>query len=111
MISVASPGGCERRHATDAPTECLSSSSAPALAGAFYVQPRRINMKNRRVASTPSPKAPPELTMLGKTLLNLDHVARAIAPDLDVNATIREQAVTLMRQRMIKSASPATLLS
>ena len=56
-------------------------------------------------------KAPAELTMLGKTLLNLDQVARALAPRLDVNATIREQSVPLMRKRMIKSASPGTVLS
>jgi len=56
-------------------------------------------------------KAPSELTMLGKTLLNLDLVARALAPNLDVNATIREYAATLMQQRMLKSVSPATMLS
>jgi predicted unusual protein kinase regulating ubiquinone biosynthesis (AarF/ABC1/UbiB family) len=56
-------------------------------------------------------KTPPDLTMLAKTLLNLDAVARAIAPKLDVNATILEQSTTLMRQRMLKSASPGTVLS
>lgn len=56
-------------------------------------------------------KMPAELTMLAKTLLNLDAVARAIAPQLDVNASIRDQSVTLMRQRMIKSASPGAALS
>jgi hypothetical protein len=49
--------------------------------------------------------------MLGKTLLNLDQVARALAPKLDVNATIRQESVTLMRKRMLKSASPAAVLS
>jgi len=56
-------------------------------------------------------KTPPDLTMLAKTLLNLDGVARAIAPKLDVNATILEQSTTLMRQRMLKNASPGTVLS
>jgi len=49
--------------------------------------------------------------LLGKTLLNLDQVVRALAPRLDVNATIREQSVPLMRKRMIKGASPGTVLS
>jgi ubiquinone biosynthesis protein len=75
------------------------------------LQVGRLLLEMNETAAVHGMKAPPELTMLGKTLLNLDHVARSIAPALDVNATIREQAVTLMRQRMIKSASPATLMS
>ena len=31
-------------------------------------------------------KSPVELTMLGKTLLTLDNIARTLAPALDVNA-------------------------
>jgi ubiquinone biosynthesis protein len=56
-------------------------------------------------------KAPSELTMLGKTLLNLDQVARALAPGLDVNATIRDEAVSLVRQRVLKSLAPGTVMS
>jgi len=44
-------------------------------------------------------------------LLNLDAVARALSPNLDVNSTIRDQAVTLMRQRMLRSVSPGRVLS
>src|SRR5438128_9735787 len=49
--------------------------------------------------------------MIGKTLLNLDQVARALAPRLDVNQTIREEAVSLVRHRMLQSASPSHLLA
>jgi ubiquinone biosynthesis protein len=38
-------------------------------------------------------------------------VARSLAPDLDVNAVIREEMVTLMRQRMLRSLSPGRVLS
>jgi predicted unusual protein kinase regulating ubiquinone biosynthesis (AarF/ABC1/UbiB family) len=62
-------------------------------------------------ASAHGLKAPSDLTLLGKTLLNLDAVARALSPKLDVNAAIREQAVTLMRHRMLKSVSPGRMLS
>ena len=75
------------------------------------VQVGRMLLEVNRTSATHGVKAPPELTMLGKTLLNLDQVARALAPRLDVNATIREQSVPLMRKRMIKSASPGTVLS
>jgi predicted unusual protein kinase regulating ubiquinone biosynthesis (AarF/ABC1/UbiB family) len=50
-------------------------------------------------------RAPAELTMLGKTLLNLDQVARALDPAMDVNATIREDASALMMRRFHKSAT------
>jgi predicted unusual protein kinase regulating ubiquinone biosynthesis (AarF/ABC1/UbiB family) len=75
------------------------------------VQVGRLLLEVNRSAATRGLKAPSELTMLGKTLLNLDQVARALAPRLDVNATIREQAVPLMRKRMLKSASPSAALS
>ncbi len=40
-------------------------------------------------------RAPSELTMLGKTLLNLDQVGRAIAPEFDPNASIRRNAAQI----------------
>jgi predicted unusual protein kinase regulating ubiquinone biosynthesis (AarF/ABC1/UbiB family) len=56
-------------------------------------------------------KSPVELTMLGKTLLNLDHIARTLAPSLDVNAAIRRNASNLMQRRLLQSISPATLFT
>jgi ubiquinone biosynthesis protein len=56
-------------------------------------------------------RVPPELTMLGKTLLNLDLVGRTLDPDFDPNAAIRSQAALITRQRLRKSVSPANMLS
>jgi predicted unusual protein kinase regulating ubiquinone biosynthesis (AarF/ABC1/UbiB family) len=53
----------------------------------------------------------PELTMLGKTLLNLDQVGCTLDPDFDPNAAIRRNAAELMRQRMFKSLSPGNLFA
>jgi ubiquinone biosynthesis protein len=50
-------------------------------------------------------RAPAELTMLGKTLLNLDQVARALDADMGVNATIRNDAAQLMARRLQQSAT------
>jgi predicted unusual protein kinase regulating ubiquinone biosynthesis (AarF/ABC1/UbiB family) len=75
------------------------------------LQVGRILIDINQRAAARGLSAPRELTMLGKTLLNLDHVARALAPQLDVNGTIREQSVSLMRQRMLKSVSPAAAFS
>ena len=53
----------------------------------------------------------PELTMLGKTLLNLDQVGRTLDPDFDPNAAIRRNAAELTRQRVRKSLSPGNLFA
>ncbi|MEY2506891.1 MAG: ubiquinone biosynthesis protein [Verrucomicrobiota bacterium] len=56
-------------------------------------------------------RVPAELTMLGKTLLNLDQVGRAIEPSFDPNASIRRNAAQIMQQRLMKSLSPGNLFS
>jgi ubiquinone biosynthesis protein len=75
------------------------------------LQVGRMLLDVNQRASAHGLKAPSDLTLLGKTLLNLDGVARALAPDLDVNAAIRDQSVTLMRQRMLRSVSPGRVLT
>ena len=54
-------------------------------------------------------RVPAEMTMLGKTLLNLDQVGRAIEPTFDPNASIRRNAAQIMQQRLMKSLSPGNL--
>jgi ubiquinone biosynthesis protein len=56
-------------------------------------------------------RAPAELTLLGKTLLNLDEVARALDPQLDVNEAIRRNGVELMTRRMKGAVSSGGVLS
>jgi predicted unusual protein kinase regulating ubiquinone biosynthesis (AarF/ABC1/UbiB family) len=56
-------------------------------------------------------RAPAELTMLGKTLLHLDEVARTLDPTLDVNECVRRNGVDLMSRRMKKMASSGSLIS
>ena len=52
-------------------------------------------------------RLPHELTLLGKTLLNLDEVGRIFAPDFDVEASIRRNAEELMMERMRRSITPS----
>lgn len=56
-------------------------------------------------------RVPPELTMLGKTLLNLDQVGRTLAPDFDPNAAIRRHSGDLMNRQLRRSLSPGNLFS
>jgi predicted unusual protein kinase regulating ubiquinone biosynthesis (AarF/ABC1/UbiB family) len=62
-------------------------------------------MELQLIGATHHLRGPAEMTMLGKTLLNLDEVARGLDPQLDVNATIAEDAAQLMTRRLAKSAS------
>ena len=56
-------------------------------------------------------RLPPELTLLGKTLLNLDLVSRILAPEFDPNDAVRRHASDLMRQRLQKMMSPGNLVA
>jgi predicted unusual protein kinase regulating ubiquinone biosynthesis (AarF/ABC1/UbiB family) len=65
----------------------------------------RVFMEVQQACVEHGLRAPSELTLLGKTLLNLDQIARALDPDLDVNTTMRRHAAELMRRRLTKGAT------
>jgi len=54
---------------------------------------------------------PSELTVLGKTLLQLDEVGRTLDPGFDPNAAVRRNVTDLMSRRMKKDATQGSLLS
>jgi predicted unusual protein kinase regulating ubiquinone biosynthesis (AarF/ABC1/UbiB family) len=54
---------------------------------------------------------PSDLTVLGKTLLQLDHIGKTLAPDFNPNASIRHHVIEILRQRMLKSTSFTAVLS
>ena len=54
---------------------------------------------------------PPELTLLGKTLLQLDEVGRTLDPGFDPNAAVRRQAADITRRRMQQGVSIGNLFS
>lgn len=71
----------------------------------------RVFLDLTQLINSNAMRAPAELTMLGKTLLNLDQVARALDPQLDVNEAIRRNGVELMTRRMKKTATSGGILS
>jgi len=75
------------------------------------IQIGKIILDLNRSSGAHGIKAAVELTMLGKTLLNLDHIARCLAPSLDVNAAIRRNASHLMQRRLLQSLSPGTVFT
>jgi predicted unusual protein kinase regulating ubiquinone biosynthesis (AarF/ABC1/UbiB family) len=54
---------------------------------------------------------PSELTLLGKTLLQLDEIGRILAPDWDPNASVRRNVDEFMTQRMQKDISKGNILT
>ena len=54
---------------------------------------------------------PSELTLLGKTLLQLDEIGKLLDPAFDPNASIRRNVGELMAQRLRKSATTGNLFS
>lgn len=54
---------------------------------------------------------PGELTLLGKTLLQLDAVGKILDPKFDPNASIRRNVSELMSQRMTKDVSQGNVFS
>ena len=75
------------------------------------MQVGRLVLEVTRCAAESQIRVPPELTMLGKTLLNLDQVARALAPQFDPNASIRRNTAQMLQQRVVKTLSPGNLFS
>jgi predicted unusual protein kinase regulating ubiquinone biosynthesis (AarF/ABC1/UbiB family) len=54
---------------------------------------------------------PSELTLLGKTLLQLDEVGKILDPKFDPNAAIRQSAPEIMSRRMKKTSTRGSLLT
>lgn len=65
----------------------------------------RVFLQLNQIGARHALRAPVDLTLLGKTLLNIDQVGRALDPDLNVNDAIRRNAADLMGQRLRKSAT------
>jgi ubiquinone biosynthesis protein len=71
----------------------------------------RVVLEITRIAGNNGMRLPAELSLLGKTLLNLDMVSRTLAPDFDPNDAVRRNASELLQKRLTKMASPASLIS
>ncbi len=73
--------------------------------------PGRVVLELVRVATASGLRTPPELSLLGKTLLNLDAVSRYLAPDLDIKEVVERHLQHVMRARLRQSLSSPNLAS
>ncbi|GGD54172.1 ABC1 kinase family protein [Pseudoxanthomonas indica] len=73
--------------------------------------PGRVVLELVRIATGSGLRTPPELSLLGKTLLNLDAVSRCLAPSLDVKDVVERHLQHVMRARLRQSLSSPNLAS
>lgn len=71
----------------------------------------RLVLELARVGAMCGLRPPPEMGILGKTLLNLEAVTTALDPDMDVRALVEQHLQQVMRQQALSSMSPANLAS
>ena len=71
----------------------------------------RVVLMLMRAAGMNGFHLPPELAMIGKTLLNLDEIGRTLAPRFDPNAAIRRHAGEITQQNMSRDMSLGSLFS
>ena len=88
--------------------DLVARNSDPAVEP---VEIGRMVLELARLSAESGLRLPPELSMLGKTLLSLDEIARTLQPEVTPNALVRQHAAALMQQRMADSMSPGRLLS
>ncbi|MBT8143654.1 MAG: AarF/ABC1/UbiB kinase family protein [Gammaproteobacteria bacterium] len=68
-----------------------------------------ILMQICRIATECGLRLPPELALLGKTLLNLDEVGSCLDPEFDPHEAIRRKAADLMQERLQGESLPGQI--
>lgn len=69
----------------------------------------RLMLELVRIGTACGLRTPPEMSLLGKTLLNLEAVTRALEPELDLREVVENHLEAVMTQRLRKSMSPSQL--
>ena len=80
-----------------------------AHASGRKVSEGRLMLDLVRLGTACGLRTPPELSLLGKTLLNLERVADALAPDVDVREVVEGHLDGVMRGRLRKALSPSSI--
>jgi ubiquinone biosynthesis protein len=64
-----------------------------------------------KVAAENGIHLPPELAMIGKTLLNLDEIGITLAPHFDTNAAVRRHAADITHEQVLRDFSIGSIFS
>ncbi|HET7845494.1 MAG TPA: AarF/UbiB family protein, partial [Xanthomonadales bacterium] len=71
----------------------------------------RLVLELTRLSGAAGLRPPPEMSLLGKTLLNLEAVCTALDPKLDAKRIVGDHVHEVMRRRILQSLSPSNLAS
>jgi predicted unusual protein kinase regulating ubiquinone biosynthesis (AarF/ABC1/UbiB family) len=81
----------------------------PHGSGAF--SEGRMMLELTRVGAACGLRPPPELSLLGKTLLNLEAVVDALDPHMDTRTVVEQHLQNVLRRQALHAMSPANLAS
>jgi predicted unusual protein kinase regulating ubiquinone biosynthesis (AarF/ABC1/UbiB family) len=70
----------------------------------------RIVMELARISASNAIRPAPEVTIIGKTLLNLDEIGRNLDPQFDPNLVLNQHSRAIMRQHLLENLSPGNLV-
>ncbi len=82
-----------------------------AHAGSRSLSEGRLMLELVGLSTACGLRTPAELSLLGKTLLNLEQVCSALDPDLDVKAVVERHLEHVLRERLRQSLSPSSIAS
>jgi predicted unusual protein kinase regulating ubiquinone biosynthesis (AarF/ABC1/UbiB family) len=71
----------------------------------------KVILEVGRAAASTGLFVPPELSLLGKTLLQLDEVGRILNPEFDPNESVRRNAGEILRQRLKSTLTEGKVFS
>jgi ubiquinone biosynthesis protein len=71
----------------------------------------KVALEITRISAECGFRLPMDFTLVAKAFLNLDLVVYTLDPQFNPNEAIRDRASEILRERMLKSVSPGTLLS
>jgi predicted unusual protein kinase regulating ubiquinone biosynthesis (AarF/ABC1/UbiB family) len=75
------------------------------------VQLGRLVMGIARLAGDHGLRPPPELSLIGKTLLNLDGISERLDPAFDPNEALKRNMISLTQTRLLRTVKPASTMA
>ncbi|HEY9422764.1 MAG TPA: AarF/UbiB family protein, partial [Thermoanaerobaculia bacterium] len=79
--------------------------------GGENIEVGKIVIGLSRVSAENGIRPAPELTMMGRALLQLDEAANSLDPSVDPNDIVREHSDSVMRRHMLKRLSPGNMIT
>jgi ubiquinone biosynthesis protein len=87
-----------------------------SLVGSYHDLPAEDSQAGRilaevtRISGQDGVRPPTELTLLGRTLLALDQVAKELAPEFDADEAVRRHASEVLTRTMVDELTPSSML-